>query len=158
MKQAIIEKRKNIIIFYAINLFVSLVFVFVFVNNVKKVVVLDTKNYIKQDINSMYSFKIELIESNKIKGYFYKTNEETLKAKAHLILIDENDIYYRMPTYITFDEKYNGWSGFVSIFNSNDFDLTSNNYKIALLVNIDDEEVIVNLKLETKELIYDQIY
>ena len=154
------KKTKSVIAIIVACFIVSLLALIVFRYNITKVSKINADNYKITNTND-YVFSINnVIKENEkltIEGYLYKNGVDIKIIATHMILKDNDGNYYKMPTYVKYQEELvgnnnYGWAGFVSILNTKKFNI-NDNYKLYMLSSINNEELLIDTNISLKEAI-----
>lgn len=155
------KNTKSVIVLLSTLFVFSLLFLLLFVFNVTRISKIDINNYdVVSSDDYVFSIKECKLKDNviNIEGFIYKKNIDIKTNATHLVFKDKKDNYYKLPTYIFFDEemvKENdyGWSGFVSTFKTNSKINMEEDFNIFVLSSINNEDKLVDLKLTSREVL-----
>lgn len=156
------NKIKTAFLMLFIGVIISILLCGLFVFNVTRKVTIDINNYKIEKLNDNYLYDINAVKTNNkysIEGYLYKKNTNINTSSIHVVIKDEDNKYYKMPTYVVYLENItndisntsiNGWFGFKTIING--CDVNSNLY---ILENINSEEILIDLNIKLGDIVLD---
>lgn len=158
-----IKKYRNEILTYT-SIALGLIFVllyFLFLFNAKKIKEIKVENYSISDYQN-YICSIKSNENNNdyisVEGYIYEKGSKIEKSAIHLVLYDvQNKKAYMFPTYVKNMmnegiEKELSWSGYKTYIEKTKI-REIGDYNIFLLVDFNDIEKLVDLKLGLKDIV-----
>lgn len=158
-----IKKYRNEILTYT-SIALGLIFVllyFLFIFNTKRIKEINIENYTISNYQD-YVYNIKSSENNadylSLEGYIYEKESKIEKSAIHLILYDKQEKKaYMFPTYVRnmMSDGVNkevSWSGFKAYVEKAKIK-EMDDYSIYLLVDFNDVEKLVDLKLNLKDTI-----
>ena len=154
------KTTKSVIIIIITCFVVSLLALVVFRYNITKISKINVNDYKIVDTDD-YVFSIDnVVKENEkitIEGYLYKNGVDIKTIATHLVLKDNSDNYFKIPTYVKYQEELvgnnnYGWAGFVSTLNTKRFNI-NDNYKLYILSSINNEELLIDTNVSLEEVI-----